>query len=91
MFKFSSLVAAVALLCATGVQAAPAHEASTSGATLALASVAGSACQTAGACNTDVSMTSGSGDAASEPNNYVLMAAGLGVVGLIASRRRSKI
>jgi hypothetical protein len=89
MSKFSTLVAAVALLCATGAQAAS-HDASTSGATLALASVAGSACQSAGACGTAVSSTT-TASAPSEPNKYVLFAAGLGVVGLIASRRRSKV
>ena len=93
MFKFNlvlPLVAAAALTCATAVQAAASRDQSAVGTQLAMATVAaGSACQTAGAC-TSVSSTAANVGATSEPSNYALMAAGLGVIGFIASRRRQQ-
>jgi len=81
------LVAATALVCTFAVQAAGGRDQAATGPQLAMASVA-TACQTAGSCeNTAVTAPVSSG---SEPSNYALLAAGLGVIGFIASRRRQQ-
>jgi hypothetical protein len=76
------LIAAAALICTMAVQAAAPHDSSAGGAQLAMASVAA------------VGVVKGAPQAAastsSEPSNYALMAAGLGVIGFVASRRRKQ-
>jgi len=82
------LVAATALVCTFAVQAAGGRDQAAAGTHLAMATVAtGAACQPGGSCANVVTDASSAG---SEPNNYVLMAAGLGVIGFIASRRRQQ-
>jgi hypothetical protein len=80
------LVAATALVCTFAVQAAGGRDEGAAGTQLAMASVAAS-CQPAGSCASTVAAPVSTG---SEPSNYALLAAGLGVIGFIASRRRQQ-
>jgi len=80
------LVAATALVCTFAVQAAGGRDEAAAGTQLAMAGVAAT-CQPAGSCAGTVAAPVSSG---SEPSNYALLAAGLGVIGFIASRRRQQ-
>lgn len=83
------LVAASALICTFAVQAAGGRDSAAATAPLAVASVAvaGAACQPAGSCSSAAQVAA---NTSSEPSNYALMAAALGVVGFVASRRRQQ-
>ncbi len=76
------LIAVSAVICTMAVQAASPHDSPAAGAQLAMASVA-----VAGVAK---GAPQASAAATSEPSNYALMAAGLGVIGFIASRRRKQ-
>lgn len=84
------LIAAAALVCTFAVQAAGGRDSAGAAAQLAVASVAvaGAACQPAGSCARSVEQARTT--STSEPSNYALMAAALGVVGFVASRRRQQ-
>ena len=80
------LVAATALVCTFAVQAAGGRDEAAAGTQLAMGRVA-AACQPTDSCASTVTTPASTG---SEPSNYALLAAGLGVIGFIASRRRQQ-